>query len=406
MTGLLVLALRKLGGSYIVDALVANGSAQTAAGNAWEILTRQLADGGWTFIGLGVVLLVAVWISGVGRSATAARTELAPFLARAEIAFGAAAVLFALLIDLGPDCSDDPRSADDRRRGVPRVRSRGTPPDDGRRASRGVRARSLGLRARALRTMRGRGSSSVHVRWLGHSTVLDRARRRAGADRSAPAQAGGHLRRSTPAPTDASSRRRADLARAPRPSRPAVAAEAAALGAGDRSSRPRGARAEARIRRRARGARRRRARRLGPARAGEPRRARRAARRVEGPRCARRLRAARLVAARSSPATRTSSPGLEDIVSDLDLALIPIWGWGASLGTGHLDPTRAAEAVALLRPRVAVPIHWGTFRPVHRRSRAPFLRDPVDEFVAAARERAPDVEIRVLAPGESLTMQP
>jgi L-ascorbate metabolism protein UlaG (beta-lactamase superfamily) len=99
-------------------------------------------------------------------------------------------------------------------------------------------------------------------------------------------------------------------------------------------------------------------------------------------------------------------PGLEHVVSDLDLALIPIWGWGASLGTGHLDPTRAAEAVALLRPRVAVPIHWGTFRPLHRGSRARFLRDPVDEFAAAAREQAPDVEIRVLAPGESLTMQP
>ena len=99
-------------------------------------------------------------------------------------------------------------------------------------------------------------------------------------------------------------------------------------------------------------------------------------------------------------------PGLEGLVSDLDLALVPICGWGATLGTGHLDPGRAAEAVALLRPRVAVPIHWGTFRPLHRRSRAPFLRDPVDQFVAAARERAPEVEIRVLAPGESLTMRP
>jgi len=99
-------------------------------------------------------------------------------------------------------------------------------------------------------------------------------------------------------------------------------------------------------------------------------------------------------------------PGLEHLVSKLDLALIPIWGWGASLGTGHLDPVRAAEAVALLRPRVAVPIHWGTFRPLHRGARAPFLRDPVDAFAAAAREQAPEVEIRVLAPGESLTMQP
>ena len=102
VTGLLVLAVRKLAGSYIVDSLVPTASAETAAGNAWDILTRQLSDGGWTFIGLGVVLLVAVWISGVGRSATAARTELAPFLARAEIAFGAAAVLFALLLIWSP----------------------------------------------------------------------------------------------------------------------------------------------------------------------------------------------------------------------------------------------------------------------------------------------------------------
>jgi L-ascorbate metabolism protein UlaG (beta-lactamase superfamily) len=99
-------------------------------------------------------------------------------------------------------------------------------------------------------------------------------------------------------------------------------------------------------------------------------------------------------------------PGLEHVVSDLDLALIPIWGWGASLGSGHLDPARAAEAVALLQPRVAVPIHWGTFRPIHRGARARFLRDPVDEFAAAARERAPGVEVRVLEPGECLKLQP
>ena len=100
--GLLVLAVRKLAGSYIVDSLVPTASAETAAGNAWEILTRQLSDGGWTLIGLGVILLVAVWISGVGRSATATRMELAPFLARAEIAFGAAAVLFAALLLWAP----------------------------------------------------------------------------------------------------------------------------------------------------------------------------------------------------------------------------------------------------------------------------------------------------------------
>ena len=46
----------------------------------------------------------------------------------------------------------------------------------------------------------------------------------------------------------------------------------------------------------------------------------------------------------------------------LDVALLPVAGWGKKLGPGHLDPHRAAAALALLRPAVAVPIHWGTYR--------------------------------------------
>ncbi len=44
----------------------------------------------------------------------------------------------------------------------------------------------------------------------------------------------------------------------------------------------------------------------------------------------------------------------------VDVALLPVWGWGPTLGPGHLDPLRAAEAVRRIRPRVAVPVHWGT----------------------------------------------
>jgi L-ascorbate metabolism protein UlaG (beta-lactamase superfamily) len=46
----------------------------------------------------------------------------------------------------------------------------------------------------------------------------------------------------------------------------------------------------------------------------------------------------------------------------VDLALLPIWGWSPRVPSGHLDPVRAAEAVARIRPDVAVPIHWGTLR--------------------------------------------
>ena len=93
--------------------------------------------------------------------------------------------------------------------------------------------------------------------------------------------------------------------------------------------------------------------------------------------------------------------GMAGLVPDLDLALIPIWGWGPSLGPGHLDPLRAAEALTLLRPRVAIPIHWGSLRPIHKSSRAKFLSEPAAAFSALAREHAPETEVRVLQPGES-----
>ena len=98
-------------------------------------------------------------------------------------------------------------------------------------------------------------------------------------------------------------------------------------------------------------------------------------------------------------------PEMEGLVPDLDLALIPIWGWGPSLGRGlHLDPARAAEAVRLLQPRIAVPIHWGTYRPMHRGLRARFLRDPADAFVRETSSLVPEVEVRVLQPGEQLEL--
>jgi L-ascorbate metabolism protein UlaG (beta-lactamase superfamily) len=97
--------------------------------------------------------------------------------------------------------------------------------------------------------------------------------------------------------------------------------------------------------------------------------------------------------------------GMEGLVPDLDVALLPIWGWGAKLGRGkHLDPVSAANALRLLRPRIAVPIHWGTYLPLHRGlRRAPgFLSEPAQAFVRAAAAAAPDVDVRVLRPGERL----
>jgi L-ascorbate metabolism protein UlaG (beta-lactamase superfamily) len=98
-------------------------------------------------------------------------------------------------------------------------------------------------------------------------------------------------------------------------------------------------------------------------------------------------------------------PGMESIDSQLDLALLPVWGWGPTLGEGHLDPAGAARAAAALSPRLAVPIHWGTFYPPGLgRFRPDPLRKPGSEFAAHVRELAPQIDTRVLSPGESTSL--
>ena len=92
-------------------------------------------------------------------------------------------------------------------------------------------------------------------------------------------------------------------------------------------------------------------------------------------------------------------PAMADI-ADLDIALLPVWGWGPNLRGGHMDPLMAAEALRLLRPRRALPIHWGTLWPTAMGLVRPDrLSAPGREFQAAAAERAPDVDVAVLAPG-------
>lgn len=92
-------------------------------------------------------------------------------------------------------------------------------------------------------------------------------------------------------------------------------------------------------------------------------------------------------------------------LAPLTLALIPVWGWGTSLGPGHLDPEAAAATLPLLRPRLAVPIHWGTYFPApYGLGGHPLLREPPHRFAAAAERLSPGTDVRVLAPGERLAI--
>jgi L-ascorbate metabolism protein UlaG (beta-lactamase superfamily) len=88
-------------------------------------------------------------------------------------------------------------------------------------------------------------------------------------------------------------------------------------------------------------------------------------------------------------------------IGPVDVALLPVAGWGPRLGAGHLDPAQAAEALRLLRPKAALPIHWGTLRRVF--AERPDDR-PAREFVRIAHEVAPEVDVRVLSIGETLTL--
>jgi len=92
-------------------------------------------------------------------------------------------------------------------------------------------------------------------------------------------------------------------------------------------------------------------------------------------------------------------PAMARLHGSIDLALLPVSGWGPTLGPGLLDPERAAQAAALIAPSVAVPIHWGTFVLAHRLRRSGDLERPAREFAAAASRLAPAVDVRVLAPG-------
>ena len=96
--------------------------------------------------------------------------------------------------------------------------------------------------------------------------------------------------------------------------------------------------------------------------------------------------------------------GMADIADavpgGLDVALLPIGGWGLTLGPGHLDPERAAEALTLLRPRYAAPVHYGDLRiPVAWRWRRGARESAPERFRAAAARTAPSTSVVVLEAG-------
>jgi L-ascorbate metabolism protein UlaG (beta-lactamase superfamily) len=97
--------------------------------------------------------------------------------------------------------------------------------------------------------------------------------------------------------------------------------------------------------------------------------------------------------------------GMADLEA-IDVAFLPVGGWGPTLGTGHLDPTRAARAARMTGARLVVPIHWGTFWPRGlTRFRPHLLTGPAAAFERAARELAPGVVVSPSVPGDEVELE-
>jgi len=97
--------------------------------------------------------------------------------------------------------------------------------------------------------------------------------------------------------------------------------------------------------------------------------------------------------------------GMADLGNDhaIDLALLPVWGYGPNLRGDHMTPRDAAQSLTLLHPKMAVPIHWGTFRPVGKMwSRLAYFSDPPYTFAGYAAQLAPTTGVHILQPGDSL----
>ena len=95
---------------------------------------------------------------------------------------------------------------------------------------------------------------------------------------------------------------------------------------------------------------------------------------------------------------------MHTIGPDLDLGLLPVGGWGLTLGAGHLDPRAAVEALAVIGARRAIPIHWGTLRPpVLWRLRSELFTTPGRRFVEHS-ARLEGVEVVLAVPGRPITV--
>jgi hypothetical protein len=102
LVGLAILVVRRLAGSYAVDAL-AQPSSQDSGQRIWLISTSILAQIGWAAILYGAVMVLGAVLAGPHRAAVAVRRRIAPTLNhRPALVWAGVAAAYLVLIAWGP----------------------------------------------------------------------------------------------------------------------------------------------------------------------------------------------------------------------------------------------------------------------------------------------------------------
>jgi L-ascorbate metabolism protein UlaG (beta-lactamase superfamily) len=107
--------------------------------------------------------------------------------------------------------------------------------------------------------------------------------------------------------------------------------------------------------------------------------------------------------------TRVYAAGDTDLYTEmaglapLDVALLPVWGWGTNLGPGHRDRPGRPRRSGCSGRGATLPVHWGTLAVpgLARTRRMRLLVEPPREFAAAS---AGQTEVLLTQPGEEMAL--
>ena len=98
VAGVAALVVGSLAGDAVVGALAQTAAMQPAVRDVWTISTTLLDEAAVATIFYGLVMLAGAWLAGPSRWAVGLRRSLAPYLREPVLAYGALAVLAAIVV--------------------------------------------------------------------------------------------------------------------------------------------------------------------------------------------------------------------------------------------------------------------------------------------------------------------